>query len=125
MVASWVGWAAVLLSAALVLFARRFGVNANLARLLGLPGLHTPWAAPVVYRRLRPAIHAGFVLAFWASPQMSLGHLLLAMAASSYGFAIWLEERDPVARFADRHRHYRKAVRALLPRLRRPAAAAI
>lgn len=123
MVASWTGWAAMLLSAAMVIGARRFGINANLARLLGLPAMGAPWAAPVVYRRLRPTIYAGFILAFWAAPQMSLGHLILALAASAYGFAIWLEEHDPVARFADRYRHYRKAVRALLPRPRIAAAA--
>lgn len=122
-VISWAGWSVALVGVALVILARRFGVNANLARLLALPRLDAPWAAPLVYRRLRPAVYGGFILAFWAAPQMSLGHLILTLAASSYGFAIWLEEHDPVARFADRYRHYRKAVRALLPRPLLPAAA--
>lgn len=121
--ASWAGWAVLLASGLLIDQARRFGVNRNLAHLLALPRLEASHAAPFVYRRLRHAIYAAVILAFWATPQMSLGHLILAMAVASHLFIIWLEERDIVARFGDRHRHYRKAVGMLLPRLRTPAQA--
>ena len=57
------------------------------------------------------------VLSFWATPEMTYGHLLFAAGGTGYILVgIWFEERDLVAHFGDRYRDYRKKVGMLLPR---------
>lgn len=117
---SWVGWAMVLVSTFLISHFQLFGVSQGFARILRLEEPRPQFVTPLFYRWLRHPIYAGFILAFWAAPQMSLGHLFFAIATTGYIFVgIWLEERDLVALFGDRYRQYRRNVGMLLPRLGR------
>ncbi|MEO6366765.1 MAG: methyltransferase [Steroidobacteraceae bacterium] len=76
------------------------------------------FTTPFLYRWLRHPIYAGFIIAFWATPAMSAGHLLFAAATTGYILiGIWLEERDLVAHFGQRYIEYCKAVGMLFPRL--------
>ncbi|HTC52681.1 MAG TPA: isoprenylcysteine carboxylmethyltransferase family protein [Steroidobacteraceae bacterium] len=119
LVVSWCGWGLVLLSTFLISHFHLFGVSQGFARLLGRQLPEPEFVAPFLYKWLRHPIYAGFILAFWAAPRMSLGHLFFAVATTGYIFVgIWLEERDLIAYFGDRYRQYRATVGMLVPKVR-------
>ncbi len=122
--ASWAGWAMVLASTFMISHFHLFGLTQGMARMLGHSPAMGEFTTPMFYRWIRHPIYAGFVLAFWATPQMSVGHLLFAGATTGYILiGIWLEERDLVAHFGKRYVAYRATAGMLFPKLRRPAMA--
>jgi protein-S-isoprenylcysteine O-methyltransferase Ste14 len=95
-------------------------------------GLRQPWVAlrrqeeppaefrtPLLYRHVRHPLYLGFVLAFWATPQMTAGHALFAAVNTAYILVgIAFEERDLIAQFGPRYLAYRQQAGMLFPRLR-------
>lgn len=63
------------------------------------------------YRVVRHPLMLGFIIAFWATPTMTAGHLLFAIVTTAYVLvALPLEERDLVAALGDQYRDYQRSV---------------
>jgi protein-S-isoprenylcysteine O-methyltransferase Ste14 len=124
---SMVGWVLVLLSTFLINHFELFGVHQVVNNLAGRPMPAVRFKTPVLYKVVRHPIYLGFIIAFWITPVMTVGHLLFAAVTTAYIFVgIWLEERDLVALFGDEYRNYRNRVSMLVPwRKAAPAQTAI
>jgi methanethiol S-methyltransferase len=98
-----------------------FGTRQVWLYLQGREYTPLPFRTPLLYQRVRHPLYIGWALAFWATPTMTVGHLLFAGVLSAYMVAAAVvEERDLVSYFGDQYEAYQKRVPMFVPSLKTP-----
>lgn len=112
------GWATVIASTFMIDHFDLFGLRQAWVALRGASYTSPAFQARWLYSQVRHPIMSGFVIAVWATPHMTAGHLVFALASTGYiAVGVWFEEKDLIRAIPD-YLGYRSTVGAFVPKLR-------
>ncbi len=112
----WVGWGTVLLSTFLIGHFDLFGLRQVYLYWVGKAYPASGFKTPGLYKIVRHPIMLGFIIAFWATPRMTVGHLVFAVATTVYILiAVQIEEHDLTNLYGDTYMEYKREVAMLIP----------
>ena len=112
------GWLIAMASTFQIDHFELFGLRQVVDIMRGAADRVQAFKTPLLYRLVRHPLMLGLLLAFWATPHMTSGHLLFAVMNTAYILVgVRLEERDLVTTFGATYELYRQRVPMLLPRL--------
>ncbi len=111
------GWALVFVSTLQINHFDLFGLRQVWLYFRGRDYTTVRFRTPMLYRRVRHPLYVGWIVAFWATPTMTVAHLLFASLTLAYILvAIRLEERNLADEHGESYRNYRRSVPMLIPR---------
>jgi protein-S-isoprenylcysteine O-methyltransferase Ste14 len=114
------GWVLVLVATFLINHFDLFGLRQVWLQLIAKPYTHLAFGTPGPYKLVRHPLYVGWLLVFWATPTMSVSHLVFAIMTTAYILvAIQFEERDLVAHLGEPYRNYKQRVPMLVPSIRK------
>ncbi|MFQ5777922.1 MAG: methanethiol S-methyltransferase [Terriglobia bacterium] len=112
----WIGWLILLLATFLINHFDLFGLRQVYLHLRGQEETSVGFKTPALYKYVRHPLYVGWIIGFWATPRMTVGHLVFAVGTLAYILiAIRLEERDLVGFFGQAYEDYRRRVPMLVP----------
>lgn len=112
------GWTILLVTTFLLNHFELFGLQQAWQNLRRTQAAPPQMRTPLFYKLVRHPIYTGFFIGFWATPDMTLGHLLFATGMTIYILiGIAHEERDLVDLFGEEYAAYRRRVGAFIPGL--------
>ena len=110
------GWVLLLLSTFSINHFDLFGLRQVYLNFINKPYTDVPFREPVLYKMVRHPLYLGFVFGVWATPHMTIAHLVLALGFTVYILVgIHFEEKDLIRVFGDTYRKYKSAVPKLIP----------
>ncbi|HET7103571.1 MAG TPA: NnrU family protein [Terracidiphilus sp.] len=116
----WIGWIIVLVSTFLIDHMELFGLRQVMAYAKGTEFVPPTFKERLFYKVCRHPIMLGFIVAFWATPTMTVGHMLFTVATTVYiVLAIQFEEHDLISAHGDTYRSYRRRTSMLVPLMKR------
>jgi protein-S-isoprenylcysteine O-methyltransferase Ste14 len=112
----WFGWFVVFIATFMINHFDLFGLRQVYLNFIGKEYTALKFQENILYKYTRHPIMLGFIIAFWATPRMSVGHLVFALATTGYILiAIQLEERDLISEHGKKYEYYRQRASMLIP----------
>ncbi len=117
-----IGWLMVPAVSLLINHFDLFGTRQVWLHLKGEAYTHLPFRKPSIYKQIRHPLYVGWLIAFWATPTMTVAHLLFALGMTAYILiAIPFEERNLIQHFGRKYVDYKREVGGLVPRISMPS----
>jgi methanethiol S-methyltransferase len=113
---SMIGWWIALWSTFLIDHFDLFGLRQVWLNYEGKEYTPPPFAIRGLYKYVRNPLMLGFLIAFWFTPTMTLGHLLFSVAMTVYIFiGVHYEERDLEKSLGEDYLRYKRQTSLVFP----------